>query len=144
MALRKLSRTKFIFNPLRNRFLSNQSSFYEVSSLQVIDGSVSGEIRDNVIDLKKTRPGDVINIPYELTISNSFKDFWHSAFYSQDRINTSTPFCRSLGLQDQVMPFSMMLFLTGSMSHAYDYAKIESGYKNAIYHWPGIFFLIIS
>ena len=83
MAFRKLSRTKFLISPLRYRYLSNQSSFYEVSGLQVTDGSVSGEIRDNVIDLKKTRPGDVINIPYELTISHSLKDFWHSAFYSQ-------------------------------------------------------------
>ena len=30
----------------------------------------------------------------------------------------------------------MMLFLAGSMTHAYDAAKIELGFKNARYHWP--------
>ena len=52
----------------------------------------------------------IANVPYELTISQAFRDFWQSAFYSHDRINTSTPFARSLGLQDQSLPFSLMLF----------------------------------
>ena len=30
----------------------------------------------------------------------------------------------------------MMLFLTGSMSHA-DAAKVQVGFHNALYHWPG-------
>ena len=55
---------------------------------------VIGEIVDQAIDLKTVRPGDVINIPYEVTISHSLRDFWQSAFYSHDRINTSTPFAR--------------------------------------------------
>jgi hypothetical protein len=120
------------------------------------------------------RQGEVINIPYELTVSTSFRDFWQSAFYSHDRLNTSTPFARKvrsqhhpqqfghgrarsseakavteagsgvvcgvclkrcmvwcgvgvrwqLGFQDQVLPFSLMLFLTGSMSHA-DAATVQ-------------------
>jgi hypothetical protein len=65
------------------------------------------------------RPGDTIDVPYEVTMSLGFRDFWQSAFYSYDRIQTSTPFARSLGLQDQVIPFSMMLFLATSMSKEY-------------------------
>jgi hypothetical protein len=75
-------------------------------------------------------------VPYELTVGEPFREAWHSAFYCHDRINTSTPFARKLGLQDQVLPFSLMLFLTGSMSHA-DAAKVQVGFHNAVYHWPG-------
>jgi len=83
----------------------------------------------------KVRPGDVIDVPYELTITTSFRDLWQAAFYCHDRINTSTPFARQLGLQEQVVPFGLILFLAGSMSHA-DQAKIQTGFKDAIYHWP--------
>ena len=37
---------------------------------------------------------------------------------NQDRVNTSTPFARALGLQDAVLPFSLVLFLAGAMTHA--------------------------
>ena len=36
-----------------------------------------------------------------------------------------------LGFQDQVLPFSLMLFLTGSMSHA-DSAVVQVAFKNAV------------
>ena len=76
--------------------------------------TIVGEIIDQSIDLKTIRPGETILVPYELTINQAFRDFWQSAFYSHDRINTSTPFARELGLQDQVIPFGLMLFLAGN------------------------------
>ena len=97
--------------------------------------TVIGAVVDNAVDITKVRPGEVIDVPYELTISQAFRDFWQSAFYSHDRINTSTPFARSLGLQDQSIPFSLMLFMAASMSHA-DHAKIQTGFSKARYHWP--------
>jgi len=97
--------------------------------------SIKGEIIDNAVDITNIRPGERIEIPYEVTVSNSFRDFWQSAFYSHDRINTSTPFSRELGFQDQVIPFGLMLFLAGSMSHA-DHAKVQVGFSNAHYYWP--------
>ena len=116
---------------------SSTPLFYEVSTLdlEAMDG-VIGEVPDPTVHLKNARPGDIIRIPYELTINHSFRDFWHGAFYSHDRINTSTPFSRELGLQDQTVPFTMMLFLATSMSHAYDAAKVATGFRNAKYHWP--------
>lgn len=86
--------------------------------------TVVGEVIDNAVNLLNARPGDTVEVPYEVTVSSSFRDFWQSAFYSHDRINTSTVFARSLGLQDQIVPFSLMLFLAGSMSHA-DHAKAQ-------------------
>jgi len=112
--------------------------FYSVApedNTPKVNSFVRGEVVDYAVDLKTVRPGDTIDVPYEVTISHSFRDFWQSAFYSYDRINTSTPFARSLGLQDQVVPFNLMLFLAGSMSHA-DHAKLQMGYTDAIYHWP--------
>ena len=103
----------------------NIKNFYKVSTatndLQngLIQGNpIFGKVIDHAVDLTKIRPGETIDVPYEVTVSHSMRDFWQSAFYSHDRINTSTPFARSLNLQDQVVPFHLMLFLAGSMSHA--------------------------
>jgi len=130
---------------LSSRFLSSarasKDDFYRVSEFNpqataaAASSTLMGEIIDHAVDLTKARPGETIEVPYEVTISESFRDFWQSAFYSHDRINTSTPFARALGLQDQVVPFSLMLFLAGSMSHA-DHAKLQVGFNSARYHWP--------
>ena len=110
--------------------LGESNHFYKVSptndddSLGAITRStmkgktITGKVIDHAVDLTRARPGESIDVPYEVTISHSMRDFWQSAFYSHDRINTSTPFARSLRLQDQVVPFHLMLFLAGSMSHA--------------------------
>lgn len=96
---------------------------------------IKGEILDYAINLRTSRPGKEIKVPYEITVSSSMADFWHSSFHSQDRLNTSTPFARNLGLQDRVMPFELVLFLTSAMSHE-DSAKVQVGFGRCIYHWP--------
>jgi len=113
------------------------SAFFQVSGLPegIEQKKLVAEVIDQAVNLKNVRPGETIDVPYELTVSSSMRDFWQSAFYSHDRINTSTPFARELGLQDQVLPFGLMTFLTASMSHA-DQAKLQAGFKNAKYHWP--------
>lgn len=120
------------------RFSSGREhDFYKVTTpgySTMGDKYVKGEIIDQSLNLQTVRPGDTIDVPYEVTVSPSLRDFWQSAFYSYDRINTSTPFARSLGLPEQVLPFNLMLFLTGSMSHA-DQAKLQIGFTNAVYHW---------
>jgi hypothetical protein len=47
----------------------------------------------------------------------------------------SSPFCRRMGLQDRVLPFSLALFLTSSMTHA-DAAKVQVGFGKVNYLWP--------
>lgn len=94
------------------------------------------ECLDVAVDLQVLRPGDYLDIPYELTITDTFADLWHSAFLSQDRLQTSTPFARKLGFQDRVLPFGLLAFLCSSMTHA-DKAKIQVGFGNIQYHWPG-------
>ena len=110
--------------------------FYTVyDTPQQLRTTVTGNKFDYSVDLTLARPGDAIDSPYEITVNSSFRDFWQSACYSYDRICTSTPFTRSIGLRDQVLPFHLMLFLTSSMSHA-DRAKMQVGFTNAVYHWP--------
>lgn len=128
---------------------------------------IQGQVLDLAADLKTFRPRDKLDIPYELTVSESMQDFWQSvrmkvqslvpieaftcclqssgpfcfllfgmqAFHSQDRIHTSTPYCRKMGLQGKVLPFSLALFLTSSMTHA-DTAKIQVGFGKVSYLWP--------
>jgi len=122
--------------PLLSRTMATNQTFYNMNTTAKPGETIKGEILDHAVNLKEARPGDQIEVPYELTVADAFRESWHSAFYCHDRINTSTPFARKLGLQDQVLPFSLMLFLTGSMSHA-DAAKVQVGFRNAIYHWPG-------
>ena len=96
---------------------------------------VFGETLDPAIDLKTTAAGDVVVSPYELTVDGSMRDFWCSAFHSTNRLVTSTPFSQRLGFTDRLLPFDMMLFLTGAMAHA-DKATEEVAFKNARYYAP--------
>jgi acyl dehydratase len=90
---------------------------------------------DHAVDLMSLRPGDRLEIPYEMTVTETMQEFWHAAFHAQDRIHTSRPFCRTMGLQDRVIPFSLALFLTSSMTHA-DAAKVQVGFGHVWYLWP--------
>jgi len=111
------------------------TSVGDFTSTKTEAGFIQGEVLDLAVDLQALRPGDKLEIPYELTVSESLHDFWQSAFHSQDRIHTSRPFARKIGLQDQVLPFPLVLFLTSSMTHA-DAAKVQVGFGNVHYLWP--------
>jgi len=78
---------------------------------------------------------DADNFTDEVTIDDNVRVFWQSAFYAHERINTSTPFATALGFKDQLLPFPLLLFLAGSMSHA-DAAKMQIAYSNAYYCYP--------
>jgi acyl dehydratase len=94
-----------------------------------------GIVLDHAVDLRNVRLGDRLDIPYELTVSETLQDFWTAAFFDQSRIHSSRPFCRQMGLQDRVVPFSLALFLASSMSHA-DAAKVQVGFGRVSYLWP--------
>jgi hypothetical protein len=101
----------------------------------ITDKFIHGEVLDLSVNLQALRPGDILDIPYELTVSEAMQDFWQSAFHSQDRLQTSTPFARRLGFQDRVLPFGLTLFLATSMTHE-DTAKVHVGLGNVQYLWP--------
>ena len=39
---------------------------------------MKGEVLDLAADLRTFRPGDKLDIPYELTVSETMQDFWQS------------------------------------------------------------------
>ncbi|CBJ29374.1 conserved unknown protein [Ectocarpus siliculosus] len=120
----------------QRRRLSFYTAEYVEGDTTHKSGRVLGRVLEHAVNVKRLRPGDTIRIPYEVTVGYGLRDFWQAAFSTHDRINTSTPFARSLGLQDQVLPFSLMLFLSSSMSHV-EAAMTQVAYRNARYLWPG-------
>lgn len=98
-------------------------------------GLLEGVELDHAVDLRNVHPGDRVDIPYEMTVTESLQEFWFACFFDQNRIHCSRPFCRSMGLQDRVVPFSLALFLTSSMTHA-DAAKVQVGFGKVNYLWP--------
>ena len=113
----------------------NQSRTSMNGAAAAADMMVRPTALDLSVDLRQSCPGDVIDVPYELTISEGMLDFWHGAFHDQNRISTSTPFARKIGLQDRMLPFTLVSFLACSMTHA-DAALVQVALNNAVYHWP--------
>jgi acyl dehydratase len=114
---------------------SSNSTVQASASKSSASSLLQGHVLDYSVDLRSVRPGDRLDIPYELTITDALQEFWFASFFDQSRIHTSTPFCRKMGLQDRVLPFSLSLFLTSSMSHA-DAAKVQVGFGKVSYLWP--------
>lgn len=99
--------------------------------------SVIGEFLDRSLDVRSIRVGQRLDIPYELTVGEGYKDLWHSAFYEHCRLYTSDLFAQSMGFERSLLPFSMMMFMTGSMSHIDDALKVlDLGFRNAVYERP--------
>lgn len=97
----------------------------------VIIGSTTGG------SLSKSVVGQHIAQPYEVTVTEGWLAIWHSCFFQHDRLYTSTPFAEKMNLKQQVIPFSMMLFQTVSMSHVDESLEVmDLGYADAIYVRP--------
>ena len=47
------------------------------------------KVVDHAVDAGKLRVGDTIDVPYEVTVEASFRDFWLSAFHSNVRQSVS-------------------------------------------------------
>jgi hypothetical protein len=60
---------------------------------------LTGQVIDHSVNVGSLRMFSKVSPPYEITLNNSFRDAWMSAFHSNDRINVSTPFARRLGFQ---------------------------------------------
>ena len=53
-----------------NEQLVNRAYFHSNDSFTA-SNRIKGEVLDYAVDLRNSRPGDIINIPYELTISEA-------------------------------------------------------------------------
>lgn len=130
----QLSRKQTVIGDSNGAFNGN-TGFNRLKSFwgfSPFDHFVKGDVVDHIIDLKTFRPGDTVSAAYEITMSKGHTTFWQSAICSFDKINISSPFARSLGFQEQIVPFHLMLFFAGTI----DSAQLQTNFRNAIYHWP--------
>ena len=44
---------------------------------------LKGKALDHAIDLRNVRPGDRLDVPYELTVSETLQDLWFTCFFDQ-------------------------------------------------------------
>ena len=98
-------------------------------------GSTPGLGADAALDLAGVKPGDHIVPPYETTATAGMVEAWATSFHSTNRLITSKTFAQRVGLDDRVLPFDLLCFLAGSMSHA-DRAVVQVSFSHARYHLP--------
>mmetsp|Transcript_61186 Transcript_61186/g.97357 ORF Transcript_61186/g.97357 Transcript_61186/m.97357 type:complete len:484 (+) Transcript_61186:800-2251(+) len=99
-------------------------------------------------DFAHARIGDVLEIPYEVTASDFWREMWQSVFYQQDRIHTSIEYVNSLREYESKkvgvvhdsstkgipIPFSQMLYAATSMAHVDDTRNVlDLSFRNCIY-----------
>eukprot|EP01083_Nonionella_stella_P064339 167584_1 len=92
-------------------------------------------------DFAEARIGDVLELPYEVTPSDFWREIWQSVFYQQDRIHTSLEYCNKLRTNDEdglgegiPLPFSQMLYAATSMSHVDDTRNVlDLSFRNCVY-----------
>jgi hypothetical protein len=64
--------------PLNSSNNVPKAELNEGPSPQSLDDYLHGQVLDLAVDLQTVRPGDRLEIPYELTVSESMQDFWQS------------------------------------------------------------------
>lgn len=99
--------------------------------------TVVGEPSLRALDLTSAYVGQVIEVPYELTLTGAHSSSWFSSFWHHSRVYTSSPFAEQLSLPGPVLPFSMIVFATTSMAHVDETINaLDIGIDHAIYMRP--------
>eukprot|EP00457_Paulinella_chromatophora_P009488 gb/GEZN01009555.1/.p1 GENE.gb/GEZN01009555.1/~~gb/GEZN01009555.1/.p1 ORF type:complete len:405 (+),score=26.29 gb/GEZN01009555.1/:64-1278(+) len=124
---------RFTQQPLRKqaRPLTSTQFNYKPSD------KIRGEVLRHSLDIRRAEIGNVIEVPYEITVTDAWRTMWQASFYQHDRLYTSEPYARNLELQACPLPFSLMLAQTVTMSHLDDSKNIlDLSFDNAIYVRP--------
>lgn len=89
------------------------------------------------LDLQNATVGQHIDVPYEITLTEADRTFFHSVFYDYDRLTTSNPFSSTLGFPSAPLPLYMLLGHLLSMSHVDSSLDVlDLGFENAVYVNP--------
>lgn len=89
------------------------------------------------LDLKEAYVGMQVDVPFQLTLSEGYRDLWQGCFFTLDRLYTSTPFAESMKFDEQILPFGLILNDAVSMSHVDATREVlEVGFENAVYLKP--------
>ena len=76
--------------------------------------------------------GEIVQTPYEVTITDSWKSLWETAFLSTKGYLTSLPKSTSLGFDGLPLPFSLLstMAIAFSVSSLTYYARVHLCFKN--------------
>eukprot|EP00808_Paulinella_micropora_P011351 g25271.t1 len=100
-------------------------------------GKIVGEVLRHALNVKHAAIGDVIEVPYEITVTEAWRLMWQATFFQHDRLYTSTPYAEDLRFESCPLPYSLMLTQTVTMSHLDDQKNIlDLGYDRAVYVRP--------
>ncbi len=98
---------------------------------------LTGQSYAQSLDLRNASVGQVLEVPYEITINEADRTAFHGTFYEYDRIYTSAPFAKSVGFDRAPMPFAFLLGHALSMSHVDSTRDVlDLGFENAVYVSP--------
>jgi len=117
------------------------------------DGVIGHSAAMDKVDLAMVRIGDVIDIPYEVTAGEFWREMWQSVFYQSDRLFTSAAYCAKLRSAGDLtlrghggaaatespsswipLPFAMMLYAATSMPHVDDTRNVlDLSFRNSVY-----------
>ena len=82
--------------------------------------------------------GEIVQTPYEVTITDSWKSLWETAFLSNKGYFTSLPMSTSLGFKGLPLPFSQVatMAVAFSVSSLSYYARVHLCFKNMFQQRP--------
>ena len=85
-----------------------------------------------------TRLGEIVQTPIEVTIADTWKYLWESAFLSTKGYFKSIPKSKLLGFDCLPLPFSLVatIALAFSVSNLSYYARVHLSFKNMFQHRP--------
>eukprot|EP00466_Bigelowiella_natans_P003293 jgi/Bigna1/80542/fgenesh1_pg.72_\ len=107
------------------------------SSRRSYGTTVKGDLLELSLTLDQASVGDVLENPYEITMTSGIRDAWHGCFYQHDRLYTSDTFGQKLGFNGTLLPFSFLLHTGMAVSHADDSRRVlDLGVEQAVYERP--------
>lgn len=127
---------EFIGPPIAES-IKRQIAKKTIEETKPIDGLIP-KVFEYGLDLNTVRKGQIITCPYELTIDDSWRTTWTTLVAAGDLIETSDTFCKEIGLNSRLMPFSAILNLTLCMA-VEPYSEsclLHLGLEDVIYENP--------
>ena len=85
-----------------------------------------------------TKIGDLVVVPYQVTVTNGWKVAWESSFLSSQGFNTSLVRAKNIGFRDLPMPFSLAVTMTVALavSSISYHARVHLGFTSIFQNRP--------
>lgn len=99
--------------------VSRAKDYLERSRPQTVEvgpGTMSARLSQGGIDFAQVKTGEINYTSMEITIGQGWSDLWDASFFNIQRLFTSSEFAQSLGFADRLIPYSLLMTLTGGMS----------------------------